>query len=81
MSESDGPTPNGGAYSIVHFFAGGQSADKVDADAVEVVEYNADGTQLARTYGVVTKQGPDEGKSVVREKSLRRQCDSGAEVL
>jgi hypothetical protein len=37
----DGPTPNGGAYSILYTH---------DDGSMEIVEFTADGTELMRTY-------------------------------
>jgi hypothetical protein len=38
----DGPTPNGGAYSIAYFR---------DDGSMEIVEFDADGKEIHRTYG------------------------------
>jgi hypothetical protein len=46
----EGPTPSGGAYALAYFSAGGVPVDKAQADAVEVIEFTADGAEIARTY-------------------------------
>lgn len=53
MLTNDGPTPRGGVRSVAHLTdaAGAATGDPAVATAVEVVEYAADGTELARTYG------------------------------
>ena len=51
---SDGPTPNGGAYALAYFSKAGGPALRGDADAVEIVEYTADGREIFRTYGLLT---------------------------
>jgi hypothetical protein len=38
----DGPTPNGGAYSIGYY--------RADGSLAEIVEFTADGVELHRTY-------------------------------
>ncbi len=51
----EGPTPRGGAYAIAYYQdANGQPADKASAVAVEIVEYDAAGVALWRTYAEVT---------------------------
>lgn len=47
---TEGPTPNGGAYAIARFTRDGAPAPKEQADAVEVVEYDAAGREIHRTY-------------------------------
>lgn len=48
---SDGPTPNGGAYAIAYFAdARGNPCVKADARSMEIVEYDADGEAVHRTY-------------------------------
>jgi hypothetical protein len=42
VERRDGPTPAGGAYSEAH--------TAQDGTAVEIVEYDADGRAIARTY-------------------------------
>jgi hypothetical protein len=47
----DGPTPNGGAYSIAYFLnRRGGPATKDRAAAVEIVEFSAAGEEIFRTY-------------------------------
>ena len=55
----DGPTPNGGAYSIAHWSdAQGRPVPRGLARYVEVVEYDAEGGQVFRTYGKVRQPLP-----------------------
>jgi hypothetical protein len=54
-----GPTPRGGAYSVIHFMdIDHNDAEEKDATHVEIVEYDKDGEQLWRTYGEIK---PKEG--------------------
>lgn len=54
QERTEGPTPHGGAYAIAYYQdANGQPADKADAVAVEIIEYNADGVEVWRTYAEV----------------------------
>lgn len=47
----DGPTPNGGAYSIAYFSdARGNPCAREDAHSMEIVEFDADGEAVHRTY-------------------------------
>lgn len=52
----DGPTPSGGAYSIASYFdADGNAVQKADAVNVSIVEYAADGAQIAETSGTIRR--------------------------
>jgi hypothetical protein len=56
---TDGPTPAGGTYAVAFFRdAAGAPCPKARAATVEVVEFAADGTPLARTYAEVRGPGP-----------------------
>jgi hypothetical protein len=56
---ADGPTPAGGAYAVASFRdAAGAPCPKARAATVEVVEFAADGTPLARTYAEVPGPAP-----------------------
>lgn len=47
----DGPTPNGGTYSIAYWQdAQGRPVEKAEAVAAEVIEFTDDGQQVFRTY-------------------------------
>jgi hypothetical protein len=47
----EGPTPNGGAYALAYFSAGGVPVeDQAQADAAEVIEFTADSAEIMRTY-------------------------------
>ena len=47
----DGPTPNGGAYSIIYYQnADGGSTSKDKAQKAEIVEFSSSGKQIFRTY-------------------------------
>lgn len=65
MAESrrkDGPTPNGGTYSVVYFLDdSGELVDEAEATNVELVEFDAEGSQVFRTYGQLTPQPVTEG--------------------
>lgn len=46
-----GPTPNGGVRSVAYFQdAAGNPCPKADAVAMEIVEFDADGQAIHRTY-------------------------------
>ena len=48
----DGPTPNGGAYSIVYYLDdGGNPAGKDEASSTEIAEFDSEGNEIFRTYG------------------------------
>ncbi len=48
---TEGPTPNGGAYSILYFQdADGNPVEKSEATRAEAVEFDAPGNQIFRTY-------------------------------
>ena len=50
----DGETPNGGAYAIAYYQdKDGEPVEKIRAVAVEIVEFNADGEAIWRTYGAL----------------------------
>lgn len=56
----EGPTPNGGVRStILYLDAENQPADKDDAVACEICEYDADGKVIMTTYGQFGKGKPD----------------------
>jgi hypothetical protein len=51
---TDGPTPNGGAYAVVHWRdADGNPTTKGRAVTAEIHEYAADGREIARTYATL----------------------------
>lgn len=47
----EGPTPEGGAYSIARYADADGPADKQDASEAEITEYDAQGNILNTTYG------------------------------
>jgi hypothetical protein len=52
---TEGPTPNGGAYAIAYFQdADGQPVTKDKAVKVEIVEFDASGKAIWRTYGEIS---------------------------
>lgn len=56
--EHAGPTPNGGVRSVAYFRdKQGNPCPKADDAGMEVVEFDADGNQVFRTY--MQKPGPD----------------------
>jgi hypothetical protein len=55
--ESGGPTPNGGVRSVIYYQDDdGNPADKSVATRAEIVEYDADGKDIHRTYGTFTRR-------------------------
>lgn len=48
---TEGPTPNGGASAVAYFRdRDGRPCRKADAAAMEVIELDASGTAIFRTY-------------------------------
>ncbi len=48
---TEGPTPNGGAYAIAYWLdARGNPCGKAVAVAAEIIEYDATGSQVFRSY-------------------------------
>lgn len=57
MERHDGPTPNGGAYSIAYFYDKNRTpCEKEKAKYINIVEYSKDGRRLNEVYGVHSKQ-------------------------
>lgn len=54
---TSGPTPNGGAYAVAYFQANGKPSSKMDADAVEIVEYDDTDRAIHRTYARLAGNG------------------------
>jgi hypothetical protein len=53
----EGPTPNGGDYAIAFFFdERGNPTAKNKAKRVEIVEYNIQGVQIFRNYGLMGRK-------------------------
>lgn len=62
----EGPTPNGGAYSIGYFQdSDGRPTTKDKAARIEAVEFDAAGNQIFRTYLVAQRDrtSDNEGKA------------------
>ena len=54
--EVDGPTPNGGVRSAAYFMDDDhQAADEEVATMMEIVEFDAEGKVVGRTYGRTNK--------------------------
>lgn len=54
----DEPTPNGGVRSVAYFRDDeGNPAEEAEATRVEIVEYDAAGKVLQRTYGTLDREG------------------------
>lgn len=54
-----GPTPAGGTSSVIYYrAANGDPAPKSRAVRAEVLEYDADGRVIARTYGHLSPDAP-----------------------
>jgi len=52
VERAEGPTPNGGAYSVAIFLDDlRRPVPKEEATAVEIQEFDEDGTMIFRTYG------------------------------
>jgi len=48
----DGPTPNGGDYSIIYYLdKDGNSTTKKKASSIEIIEFDDKGQEIFRTYG------------------------------
>lgn len=53
-----GPTPNGGVRSTAYYQDdAGKDAEKADATRVVIVEYDAGGKEIQRTYGTLPGAG------------------------
>lgn len=47
----DGPTPSGGTYSVAYFFKGDRvPCAKSEATGVEILEFDEDDQNIARTW-------------------------------
>src|SRR5690606_28463205 len=54
----EGPTPSGGARSTISYQpAAGQPEDKAKAVRAEIIEFDAQGNQIARTYAKLEPKG------------------------
>lgn len=59
----EGETPAGGVRSEIYYKDDkGEPVDKSEATAAEIVEYNAEGEVIARTYGTINQNKPPEVK-------------------
>lgn len=48
----EGPTPNGGVYSIAYYSkADGTPCPRKESENVEIVEFDKDGNRIMSTYG------------------------------
>lgn len=61
----EGPTPNGGAYAILYMDAHDRS--------IEIVEYDAEGRDLMRTYVAQSDAGGDEEFRPEESRGIRRE--------
>lgn len=52
----DGPTPNGGVYSVAYYSKDGQPAERDVATEVEYCEFDAADNCIFRTYGRLSPQ-------------------------
>ena len=56
--DSDEPTPNGGVRSTIYFTDdAGEPADESVATRAVIVEYDAKGESIHRTYATLDKEG------------------------
>lgn len=54
----EGPTPSGGVASEIYYLNdAGKSVDKSEATRAEIVEFDADGEVINRTYGDFSSGG------------------------
>ncbi len=61
--DHEGPTPNGGVRSTIYYQgADGQPADRDAATRCVIVEYDAQGEEIQRTYGTCGGGGGGGGK-------------------
>jgi len=59
----DGPTPHGGVASVANFMdADGRPADKSKAVKVEILELDAAGNSIHRTYADLRGRGTAEAR-------------------
>jgi len=59
-TRTEGPTPNGGAYAVAHWIGpDGSRATRETATAVEIIEFDADGNAIHRTYASLTPKPSD----------------------
>ena len=58
VERTEGPTPNGGSYAIAYFSRDRIPVDKSVATEVEIVEHDAQGGVVFRTYGKLTGSAP-----------------------
>ncbi len=49
----DGWTPSGGDYSVAYYYKDGHPCVKEEADAVNIIEYKANGERLNETYALL----------------------------
>jgi hypothetical protein len=52
----EGPTPKGGAYSIGYFSHDGRPVPQRFANQILIVEYDDDGHEIFRTFGLCTPE-------------------------
>jgi hypothetical protein len=50
----EGPTPKGGAYSIGYFSHDGRPVPQRFANQILIIEYDDDGREIYRTFGLCT---------------------------
>ncbi len=56
QTRTEGPTPNGGAYSIAYWFDDNNNpVDKEQAQKAEIIEFSNNGQQISRTYAFLDK--------------------------
>lgn len=56
VERREGPTPNGGAYSVAYFYDDARKGvPKDEATGMEIVEFDAQDREIHRTY--LTKKG------------------------
>ncbi len=59
MEREDGPTPNGGAYSVAYYYdEEGNPCQKINAKKIHIVEYTKYGERIMESNGFMGKSGP-----------------------
>lgn len=81
----EGPTPNGGVRStIVYLDIDNQPADKADAVACVIIEYDDNDDELMRTYGIISpsqfaRRKPAKGQQSLQWDESEHPRDDGGQ--
>ena len=64
----EGPTPHGGAYAIATFLNDkNEAVTKALATRINIVEYDAGGQEIFRTYSDMRSPGPNDNSSRIQD--------------